>query len=136
MAVSLQLRGRDLNPRPSGYEGDTGGLGEARNPSQRVANRGVVEGSDSRRSPGLAGSSNRFAAHLLHGDRETEPQSRGLVAAAAPLLSTREVADRLSVSRATVYKLVEQGDLPHVRVLNSIRVRPADLAAYLDGSAK
>jgi len=40
------------------------------------------------------------------------------------LLSVREVARRLSVSRATMYRLCAEGNLPHVRVANSIRVRP------------
>jgi excisionase family DNA binding protein len=47
------------------------------------------------------------------------------------LLSVREVALRLSVSKATVYALVGQGRLPCVRVSNAIRVRPEDLSAYL-----
>jgi excisionase family DNA binding protein len=41
------------------------------------------------------------------------------------------VAARLGVSTATVYKLVAQGDLPHIRVSNAIRVTPADLDSFL-----
>lgn len=44
-----------------------------------------------------------------------------------PLLSVREVAKLLGVSTATVYKLVEEGEIPHRRVRNSIRVRRGDL---------
>ena len=51
------------------------------------------------------------------------------------LLTVRAVADRLRVSTATVYKVVAQGDLPHVRVSNAIRVHPDDLATYLNGRA-
>ena len=47
------------------------------------------------------------------------------------LLTARAVAARLGLSTATVYKLVAQGDLPHVRVSNAIRVTPADLDAFL-----
>jgi len=47
------------------------------------------------------------------------------------LLAVREVAARLGVCTATVYKLVERGELAHVRVSNAIRIAPADLAAYL-----
>jgi excisionase family DNA binding protein len=47
------------------------------------------------------------------------------------LLRASEVADRLGVSTATVYKLCKSGDLPHVRIVDSIRVRPADLAKFL-----
>jgi excisionase family DNA binding protein len=43
-----------------------------------------------------------------------------------PLLSTREVADRLRVSRATVYRLLdhddERGRLPAVRIGGQIRI--------------
>jgi len=47
------------------------------------------------------------------------------------LLTVRAVAARLGVSTATVYKLVAQGDLPHVRVSNAIRISPVDLDAYV-----
>jgi excisionase family DNA binding protein len=40
------------------------------------------------------------------------------------LLSVRDVARVLGVSAATIYRLVSDGHLPHVRVLNAIRVRP------------
>jgi len=36
------------------------------------------------------------------------------------------------VSTATVYHLVDRGELQHVRVSNAIRVWPADLAAYIE----
>jgi excisionase family DNA binding protein len=38
------------------------------------------------------------------------------------LLTVREVAARLRVSRATVYRLVQAGALPVLRVSNSIRI--------------
>jgi len=47
------------------------------------------------------------------------------------LLTVSEVADRLTVSAATVYKLCDRGELAHVRVLNAIRVGEADLASFL-----
>jgi excisionase family DNA binding protein len=37
-------------------------------------------------------------------------------------LTVREVATRLKVSTATVYAMVERGELEHVRVSNSIRI--------------
>ena len=42
--------------------------------------------------------------------------------AVGPLLTVREVAARLRVSRATVYRLVQDGALPVLRVSNSIRI--------------
>ena len=37
------------------------------------------------------------------------------------MLTVAEAAQRLRVSRATVYKLVAEGQLPHVRIGNQIR---------------
>jgi excisionase family DNA binding protein len=42
-----------------------------------------------------------------------------------------EVAEQLAVGAWAVYKLCEDGDLPHVRINNSIRLRPADLAGFI-----
>jgi excisionase family DNA binding protein len=47
------------------------------------------------------------------------------------LLNVADVAERLGVCAATVYRLCERGDLPHVRIVNSIRVRRADLDALV-----
>lgn len=47
------------------------------------------------------------------------------------LLTVRDVAARLGLSTATVYKLVNGGELAHHRVANAIRVAPADLEAFL-----
>ena len=54
---------------------------------------------------------------------------------AAPVLqgflTVREVAARLSVSTATVYKLCARGELAYVRILGAIRVAPDDLGALV-----
>jgi excisionase family DNA binding protein len=47
------------------------------------------------------------------------------------LLSVREIAARLGVSTATVYRLCERAELSHVRVSNAIRVAPADLIEFI-----
>jgi excisionase family DNA binding protein len=49
----------------------------------------------------------------------------------AGLLTVQEVARYLGVSRATVYKLCSEGRLPHLRVSNTIRIRPSDVGALL-----
>ena len=49
------------------------------------------------------------------------------------LLRVAEIADQLGVSTAAVYKLCTTGELPHVRIVDSIRVRPSDLAAFVEG---
>jgi excisionase family DNA binding protein len=41
------------------------------------------------------------------------------------------VARQLGVSTATVYALCARGELPHVRILNAIRITPHDLAAFV-----
>ena len=49
------------------------------------------------------------------------------------LLSVRDVAARLGVCAATVYRLAAEGQLAHVRVLNAVRVAPQDLEAFVAG---
>ncbi len=61
---------------------------------------------------------------LVLGDFAT-PVLRDELAGAAdaePLLAVRDVARRLGVSTATVYKLCASNELEHVRVLNVIRI--------------
>lgn len=47
------------------------------------------------------------------------------------LLDLDAVAERLSVSRSTVKRLIAGGDLPAVKVTNSTRVRRRDLEQYV-----
>jgi len=54
-----------------------------------------------------------------------------LRASPGELFTVRDVARQLRLSTATVYGLCETGALPHIRVINSIRVSPADLEAFL-----
>jgi excisionase family DNA binding protein len=56
---------------------------------------------------------------------------RGLPGRVNDLLSVREIAARLGVSTATVYRLCDRGELPHVRISNAIRFAPADLAEFI-----
>ncbi|MCC6810909.1 MAG: helix-turn-helix domain-containing protein [Deltaproteobacteria bacterium] len=53
-----------------------------------------------------------------------------------PLLSVREVAAVLGVSTATVYALIERGEIVHVRVSNAIRVSAGAIAAYTARSSR
>jgi excisionase family DNA binding protein len=50
---------------------------------------------------------------------------------ARSLLSVRQVAKLLGVCPATVYALCDRRKLPHHRVLNAIRIDPADLKRFL-----
>ena len=47
------------------------------------------------------------------------------------LLTVNEVADLLRVSRMTVYRLINAGQLPSLRVGKSYRLREQDIHAYL-----
>ncbi len=49
------------------------------------------------------------------------------------LLTVREVATRLGVCTASVYRLCARGELAHHRIGSAIRVAPADLARLLAG---
>jgi excisionase family DNA binding protein len=48
-------------------------------------------------------------------------------------LTVREVACLLRVTPATVYRLIDRGELRHARISNAIRVSPSDLATFLRG---
>jgi excisionase family DNA binding protein len=47
------------------------------------------------------------------------------------LLTVKQVAQQLGMSTASVYGLCADGRLPHIRILNAIRVAPADVAAFV-----
>ena len=47
------------------------------------------------------------------------------------LLSVRQAAEQLGLCTATVYGLCAEGALAHIRILNAIRIAPADLAAFI-----
>ena len=52
------------------------------------------------------------------------------------LLSAREVAERLRICTATVYRLCERGELGYVRISNAVRVPEAALQAFVESSAR
>ena len=152
----------DLNLRPFGpesakltYQAD----GIVYNPRQRLQSEGEGQSNDSQ---DLAGFSKDFATRLLPNSSATGALGRaqlgaaGAVGQGAPktprapstaatlgdlqvlwggrdrLLRVAEVAEQLAVGAWAVYKLCEDGDLPHVRINNSIRVRPCDLLEFVD----
>jgi excisionase family DNA binding protein len=49
----------------------------------------------------------------------------------AALLSPLDVARRLGISRSTAYRLIDDGDLPAVRVRGQLRVERDELEGYL-----
>ena len=48
------------------------------------------------------------------------------------LLRPEEVASLLNVSRAYAYLLMQRGEIPTVKMGRSVRVRPQDLAAFVE----
>ena len=48
------------------------------------------------------------------------------------LLTPQEVADKLKLSKYTIYNLMKRGDLPHMRIGNSYRVSEEDLNEFLN----
>jgi hypothetical protein len=115
----------------------TGGSG-----SQGVADVRDLETGRVQRSQGFAANRKHFAASLLHGSRgdgescgTRESRLRVVDGGRDALLTVREVAARLGVCTATVYTLCERGLVRHARVLNAIRVAPADLAVFIRASA-
>ena len=73
----------------------------------------------------------RFAASLLQGSVQQKGQRPKVLDGGGALLTVREVAARLRVSTATIYRLCDSGQLEHVRISNAIRVSEATLVAYL-----
>jgi len=48
------------------------------------------------------------------------------------LLRIDEVADRLAISRATTYRLIQRGQLPTIHIGGAVRVPAAALDRWLD----
>src|SRR5262249_55631357 len=120
---------RELNPRPSDSKCIQEPSTALISPSQglTIDNEGsgiheVIHSSPSKASQTLAAETKNFAALVLH-----HPRLSGNA-----LLTVREVAAVLHVCRDTVYRpLCANGQLPHVRILNAIRIAPADLDDFL-----
>jgi excisionase family DNA binding protein len=47
-------------------------------------------------------------------------------------VTVNEVAQLMRVSKMTVYRLINQGDLPAVRIGRGYRIREEDVHRYLD----
>ena len=55
--------------------------------------------------------------------------------ASTRLLRVRDVAERLSVSPSMAWKLTATGELRSIRIGRAVRIRPADLEAYIERAA-
>jgi excisionase family DNA binding protein len=47
------------------------------------------------------------------------------------LLKAVDVAKILNISRALSYRLLQQGEIPVVKIRSAVRVRPADLERFI-----
>jgi WhiB family redox-sensing transcriptional regulator len=84
------------------------------------------EGNDVHHMPGGAGCRTSSASRRKEDGIVTDPKPSSL--------SVREVSDQLGVSRMTIYRLIDSGDLTAYRIGRSIRVWPADVNRYLRGA--
>jgi excisionase family DNA binding protein len=107
-----------LNLRPLGPEGPNAGphgVAPGHLGSHPVDNTGVEGDAGSHTLAPLPPVATPFGGLVVHD-------------AMGCLLTVREVADGLRVSRATVYRLVQAGALPVLRISNSIRIPEGALA--------
>ncbi|MGH8300958.1 MAG: helix-turn-helix domain-containing protein [Steroidobacteraceae bacterium] len=52
----------------------------------------------------------------------------------AEWLSTQEAADRLGIKTRTLYRLIDEGKLGAYKIGKLIRLRPADIEAFLESA--
>lgn len=48
------------------------------------------------------------------------------------LMRAGEVATLLNLDRKEVYRMLERGDIPRIKIGRSVRIAPADLDTYLE----
>jgi excisionase family DNA binding protein len=92
---------------------------------------------DSAPAPGPPSQDAPYAPDQRTGHASSVPTATDLFAfhdGSDHLLTVRQVAQRLGVCAATVYRLCKIGDLPHIRIVDAIRVRPTDLNAFIASS--
>ncbi len=68
---------------------------------------------------------------MLQGPGARRPPLKVLEGGRRRLLSVREVAEELGISKWAVYALADRGELRHVRISNSIRIAPDDLKVFV-----
>src|SRR6266478_7919032 len=125
----------------------TGSSAASRTGWQTSEDRTIGDPDPDARSPGLAGFCTREApiepqsiARHVRSAEATQPGRQRplrrpqLVSVAVAWLTVSDVAKQLRVSSATVYRLIDSGELRHGRVSNAIRISQADLAAFLHGT--
>lgn len=69
-------------------------------------------------------------SRISHGATQKQ-ESPGPTGVQDVLLSVAATAQQLGVCTPTVYTLCARGQLPHIRILNAIRIPEADLKAFV-----
>jgi excisionase family DNA binding protein len=52
------------------------------------------------------------------------------------LLKVSDIAKYLNISRAMVYRLIQNGEIPVIRIKSAVRVRQADLQEFINKCRK
>jgi excisionase family DNA binding protein len=123
--------GRGERIRTSGIllpktEDEIAGGGKGLQPSINTDDRETSQSSCSLR---LGANSKDFAPILLP-EKAPPREDRHVGVPRSALLSVADVAHRLRVCEATVYKLCARGALAHIRVLNAVRIAPEAVDAF------
>jgi len=96
---------------------------------EKIRNDGALR---SQGSQPFARNRSPFVTRLLPESGATVARLAVLAGGKDRLLSVREAAEQLGLCTATVYGLCAEGALPHIRILNAIRIAPADLVAFVE----
>ncbi len=116
-----------------GFEGGARGSADL---SSALQTDGTIQVSEPRRvhrSQRCAANRSQLVTPLLQAAVLAEATRKGETVPHARALTVKEVAGILRVCTATVYAMIERGELPHVRVSNAIRVVVAVNETALDG---
>jgi excisionase family DNA binding protein len=73
-------------------------------------------------------------ATIPHTQRKRRTVARSNSPSGPRFLTALEVAERMRVSKMTVYRLIRSGKIPAVRIGRAFRVREDDVEKYLDAS--
>ena len=127
--IPLQFRGlksgrQDLNLRPLGPESASGESAPVHTEPHPLANLVKTEGFE---ASGVHTASQEVHANSPSLSPPCPREQLTELFTSERLLTVGEVAHLLGVCRATAYRLVEIGKLPHLRIVNSIRIRAEDL---------
>jgi excisionase family DNA binding protein len=118
---------QDLNLRPLGPEGRKAlfhGVAGGGTGSQAVEE---IEGGATSDSHGVAQIPSSVTRHGAPVVRSNRAQVGG------ELLTVNQAAERLSLCRATIYRLCKDGNLACIRILNAVRIPAEELERFVAG---